>query len=137
MSKTCNALRLLVSSLVVLLAALVAPAQAQQFTGTLRGVVQDSTGGVLPGAAVSVTEISTTPSVRSSTCTPERRGAAASGAGRAVATSGVDGGGGTARAGAATGADAGTGDRVGAGRVAASCAARMRSMCDCRSSSPS
>ena len=54
-----NALRLLASTLVVLLAALVAPAQAQQFNGTLRGVVQDSTGGVLPGAEVSVVEVST------------------------------------------------------------------------------
>ncbi len=59
MSKTRNALRLLASTLVVLLAALVAPAQAQQFNGTLRGVVQDSTGGVLPGAEVSVIEVST------------------------------------------------------------------------------
>jgi hypothetical protein len=58
-SKTCHALRLLASGLVVLTAALVAPAQAQQFTGTLRGVVQDSTGGVLPGAAISVVEVST------------------------------------------------------------------------------
>ena len=59
MSKTCNALRLLAGSFLVLLAALVAPAQAQQFNGTLRGVVQDSTGGVLPGAAISVVEVST------------------------------------------------------------------------------
>jgi hypothetical protein len=57
-SKTCNALRLLAGSLVVL-AALIAPAQAQQFNGTLRGVVQDSTGGVVPGAAISVVEVST------------------------------------------------------------------------------
>ena len=59
MSKTRYALRLLASTLIVLLAALVQPAQAQQFNGTLRGVVQDSTGGVLPGAQVSVTEVST------------------------------------------------------------------------------
>jgi hypothetical protein len=57
-SKTCNALRLLAGSLVVLVA-LIAPAQAQQFNGTLRGVVQDSTGGVVPGAAISVVEVST------------------------------------------------------------------------------
>ncbi len=54
-----TALRLLAGSFLVLLAALVAPAQAQQFNGTLRGVVQDSTGGVLPGAAISVVEVST------------------------------------------------------------------------------
>ena len=59
MSKTRNALRLLAGSLVVLLVALAAPARAQQFNGTLRGVVQDSTGAVLPGAQVSVVETST------------------------------------------------------------------------------
>ena len=58
MSKTSNALRLLAGGL-VLLAALVAPVQAQQFSGTLRGVVQDSTGGVVPGAQVSVSDVST------------------------------------------------------------------------------
>jgi hypothetical protein len=50
-SKTFTALRLLIGSLVLLLGALLAPTQAQQFNGTLRGVVQDSTGGVLPGAS--------------------------------------------------------------------------------------
>jgi hypothetical protein len=58
-SKTRHASRLLAGSLLVLLGVLSAPAQAQQFNGTLRGVVQDSTGGVLPGAAISVVEVST------------------------------------------------------------------------------
>ena len=59
MSKTCNALRLL-GSFLVLLAALIAPAQAQQFNGTLRGVVQDSSGGVVPGAAVPIVLVART-----------------------------------------------------------------------------
>jgi hypothetical protein len=43
----------------LLLGALPAPAGAQQFNGTLRGTVQDSTGAVLPGANVSVVDIDT------------------------------------------------------------------------------
>jgi hypothetical protein len=58
-SKTFTALRALTCSLAVLLVGLAAPARAQQFNGTLRGTIQDSTGAVLPGAAVSVVEIST------------------------------------------------------------------------------
>ena len=56
---TSNVLRLLSLTLVLLLGGLRSPARAQQFNGTLRGTVQDSTGGVLPGAQVSVVEIAT------------------------------------------------------------------------------
>jgi hypothetical protein len=45
--------------MVLLFAGLRSPAVAQQFNGTLKGTVQDSTGAVLPGAAVSVIEIGT------------------------------------------------------------------------------
>lgn len=45
--------------MVLLLGGLRSPALAQQFNGTLRGTVQDSTGAVLPGAAVSVVDIGT------------------------------------------------------------------------------
>ena len=38
----------------VLLVTLAAPAGAQQFSGTLRGTVLDSTGGVLPGAEIAI-----------------------------------------------------------------------------------
>ena len=43
----------------MLLAALCLPLEAQQFSGTLRGVVQDSTGAIVPGAEVSVVEVAT------------------------------------------------------------------------------
>ena len=43
----------------MLLAALCMPLEAQQFSGTLRGVVQDSTGAIVPGAEVSVVEVAT------------------------------------------------------------------------------
>jgi hypothetical protein len=58
-SKTFSALRVLVGSLVMALVALAAPVHAQQFNGTLRGTILDSTGAVLPGAEVSVVETST------------------------------------------------------------------------------
>ena len=45
--------------LVALLVAFVSPAGAQQFTGTIQGIIQDSTGAVVPGADVSVINIST------------------------------------------------------------------------------
>ena len=47
------------AGILVLLLGLVSAAQAQQFNGTLRGVVNDSTGAVLPGASVSVTDVAT------------------------------------------------------------------------------
>ena len=59
MSKTFTALRLLVCSVAIVLVGLAAPADAQQFNGTLRGTVQDSTGAVLPGAEVSIVEVAT------------------------------------------------------------------------------
>jgi carboxypeptidase family protein/TonB-dependent receptor-like protein len=49
----------LLAGLGLLLVGLVSPAQAQQFNGTLRGVINDSTGAVLPGASVSVTDVAT------------------------------------------------------------------------------
>jgi hypothetical protein len=45
--------------MIVLLGALAAPARGQQFTGTLKGTVQDATHALLPGAQVSVVEIAT------------------------------------------------------------------------------
>ena len=53
------ALRLVSLSMAFLLGGLLVPAHAQQFNGTLRGTVEDSTGGVLPGAQVSVIETGT------------------------------------------------------------------------------
>src|SRR5262245_39533990 len=49
----------LLAGLGLLLAGLLSSAEAQQFNGTLRGVVQDSTGAVLPGAEVVVTDVGT------------------------------------------------------------------------------
>lgn len=49
----------LLLSLIVLLSATIIPAYAQQFSGTIRGVVQDSTGAVVPGAEVAVINSST------------------------------------------------------------------------------
>ena len=43
----------------ILLAAFAAPAGAQQFTGTIQGVVQDGTSAVIPGAEVAVINSST------------------------------------------------------------------------------
>ena len=50
---------LLSLTLVLLLGGLRPALSAQQFNGTLRGTVQDSTGGVVPGAQVSVVETAT------------------------------------------------------------------------------
>lgn len=58
-SQQSTALRVFSLTMVLLLGDLRSPALAQQFNGTLRGTVQDSTGAVLPGAAVSVIEIGT------------------------------------------------------------------------------
>lgn len=52
-------LRLVSLSMVFLLGGLLVPARAQRFNRTLRGTVEDSTGGVLPGAQVSVIETGT------------------------------------------------------------------------------
>ena len=71
MSKTFSAWRLL-CSLALLVMALPAPAAAQQFTGTLRGTVQDSTGAVLPGASVSIVDVATNDT---RTVTTDERGA--------------------------------------------------------------
>ena len=51
--------RILLLATIALLGGLPAPAWAQQFTGTLRGTVQDATHALLPGAQVSVIEIAT------------------------------------------------------------------------------
>ena len=45
--------------ILLLLAALCLPLEAQQFSGTLRGVVQDSTGATVPGAEVLIVEVAT------------------------------------------------------------------------------
>jgi len=58
-SKTFSALRVWTAALAMVLVGLTAPARAQQFNGTLRGSVVDSTGAVLPGAQVSVVETGT------------------------------------------------------------------------------
>lgn len=58
MSTMLNALKL-PAGILALLLGLVSAVQAQQFTGTLRGVINDSTGAVLPGASVSVTDVGT------------------------------------------------------------------------------
>jgi hypothetical protein len=44
---------------VILLAGLSVPLGAQQFSGTVRGTIQDSTGALVPGAEVSVVHIAT------------------------------------------------------------------------------
>lgn len=49
-----------VAASLVLLVAFVSPAHAQQFTGTIQGVVQDATSAVIPGAEVVVINSSTT-----------------------------------------------------------------------------
>jgi len=49
----------LVALSVVLLAGFVSPARAQQFTATIQGIVLDATSAVVPGADVSVINIST------------------------------------------------------------------------------
>ena len=59
MQNRSSAYRSLIPCLVALLVAFVAPASAQQFTGTIQGVVQDSSGAVVPGAEVSIINIST------------------------------------------------------------------------------
>src|ERR1700754_4992916 len=46
-------------SIAILAAPASAPALAQQFNGTLRGTVQDSSGAVLPAVNVTVVEVST------------------------------------------------------------------------------
>lgn len=43
----------------MLLAALCLPLEAQQFSGTLRGIVLDSTGAIVQGAEVSIVEVAT------------------------------------------------------------------------------
>ncbi len=48
-----------ITCLVALLAAFATPASAQQFTGTIQGIVQDSSGAVVPGAEISVINIGT------------------------------------------------------------------------------
>ena len=58
-NRSAVALRLVWLSMAFLLGGLLVPAHAQQFNGTLRGTVEDSTGGVLPGAQVSVIETGT------------------------------------------------------------------------------
>src|SRR5262249_5160181 len=45
--------------ILTLITTLCLPAIAQQFAGTLRGVVRDSAGGVVPGAQVSVVNVET------------------------------------------------------------------------------
>src|SRR5262245_7861523 len=52
--------------LTVLLALMSIPSSAQQFTGTIQGTIQDSTGAIVAGAEVSVININTN-EVRSTT----------------------------------------------------------------------
>lgn len=59
MSKQSSALRLTLINLLLLLAGLCGPIQAQQFTGTIRGTVLDSAGAVVSGAEVAVVNIAT------------------------------------------------------------------------------
>ena len=59
MSTRTTVSRILLLATIALLGGLPAPAWAQQFTGTLRGTVQDATHALLPGAQVSVIEIAT------------------------------------------------------------------------------
>src|SRR5919204_3114277 len=59
MSKQSPVMRLTLLNLIMLLAGLGVAARAQQFTGTIQGTVQDSTGAVVAGAEVSVINIST------------------------------------------------------------------------------
>ena len=59
MSTRATVSRILLLAMIVLPGALAAPARAQQFTGTLKGTVQDATHALLPGAQVSVVEIAT------------------------------------------------------------------------------
>ncbi len=48
-----------VTGCLLVLAVFASPAAAQQFTGTIQGIVQDSTSSVVPGADVSVIELAT------------------------------------------------------------------------------
>ena len=59
MPRPIAAIRSAALSVMVLLVAFAAPAGAQQFSGTLRGTVLDSTGGILPGAEIAIVHIET------------------------------------------------------------------------------
>jgi len=59
MSKLSPIIRITLLGLLLLFGALGPTAHAQQFTGTIQGVVQDSTGAVVAGAEVSVVNIGT------------------------------------------------------------------------------
>jgi hypothetical protein len=54
MSRPSAVTRVVALNVIVLAIGLCTPARAQQFSGTLRGTVQDSTGGVVPKAEVAV-----------------------------------------------------------------------------------
>ena len=55
--KTCNVVRVLVS--LVLVAGFHSSLAAQDFRGSISGTVKDESGGVLPGASVTVTNTGT------------------------------------------------------------------------------
>ncbi len=59
MPRPIAAIRSVALSVMVLLVTLAAPVGAQQFSGTLRGTVLDSTGGILPGAEIAIVHIET------------------------------------------------------------------------------
>lgn len=59
MSKQSPVRRSIALGLILLLAGLCVPIRAQQFSGTLRGTVQDSNGAVIAGAEVSVINLGT------------------------------------------------------------------------------
>jgi len=62
MSKTTNNLGILALVMAVVLSVAGSPLLAQGATGTISGVVSDTTGAVLPGVEVSVTNVGTTQS---------------------------------------------------------------------------
>ena len=59
MPRTIAAARSIALGVIVLLVTLAASVSAQQFSGTLRGTVLDSTGGILPGAEIAIVHIET------------------------------------------------------------------------------
>src|SRR5262249_557710 len=67
MSKQSPVMRLTSIHLMLLLIGFGVTARAQQFTGTLQGTVQDSTGAVVSGAEVSVTNQATNVTINTTT----------------------------------------------------------------------
>jgi len=67
MSRLSQIIRFTSLSLLLLFGGLSLTASAQQFTGTIQGVVQDSTGGVLSGAEIAVTNQNTNVTINMTT----------------------------------------------------------------------